>query len=81
MKLIEMKLSEIVENRNKPPKGYRVTVKRINVSGTSMYDSQVWRDGNMILRASGTAFEFKDKAYEIGVSRAWDIKDGKKEWS
>jgi len=77
-----MKLNEIIENRAKPPRGYRVTVKRVSMNGPgNWYDCQVWKDGRMILGSSGTAFEIKDKAKNIGISRAWDIHDGKKEWS
>lgn len=72
------------ENINvlRPPKGYKVTTSVVSKEGgVKWYDCQVWKDGVVILSSSGTMFEFKDKAYEIGVKRAWDIYNNKKDWS
>jgi hypothetical protein len=35
----------------------------------------------MVLMSTGTMFETKEKAWEAGASRAWDIFNGKSEWS
>lgn len=76
------KLLESVVDRSKPPKGYKVTTPVVSKEGgVKWYDCMVWKDGVVILRTSMTMFESKDKAYQIGVSRAWDIHDGKTEWS
>jgi hypothetical protein len=69
------------ENILRPPKSYRVTTSVVSrEGGVKWYDCQVWKDGIVILSTSMTMFELKSKAYEIGVRRAWDIYNGKKEW-
>jgi hypothetical protein len=75
-------LDESPENRERPPKGYKVTTPVVSKEqGINWYDCQVWKDGRIILSSSMTMFELKSKAYEIGVHRAWDIHDGKDSWS
>jgi len=64
--------------KNKLPKGFKVTVYQPE---PGWYDRKVWKDGLIILGTSMTMFEFKDKAREVGIRRAWDIFEGKKEWS
>lgn len=36
---------------------------------------------NMILMSTGTMYETKEKAWDAGAHRAWDIFNGKTEWS
>jgi hypothetical protein len=83
MKTIKLKdLLMETENRNKPPKGFKVTTPVVSTTGgTKWYDCVVWKDGTIILNSSGTMFESKQKAYEIGVRRSWDIFDGKTQWT
>jgi hypothetical protein len=65
-------------SRTKPPKGYKVTLYQPE---PGWYDCRVWRDGQVILTTSMTVFEFQSQARDIGIRRAWDIHDGKREWS
>ena len=76
-------LNETAVNRERPPKGYRVTTPVVSKEqGVNWYDCQVWKDGKMILSSSMSMFELKSKAYEIGIRRAWDIHCGKDgDWS
>lgn len=69
-------------DRNKPPRGYKVTTPVVSKEGgTKWYDCMVWKDGQVILRTSMTMFERKEDAYAIGVRRAWDIYEGKTQWT
>jgi len=81
-----IKLQDIIsgklEDRSRPPRGYKITTPVVSKEGGyNWYDCMVWKDGRVILSTSMTMFDIKSKAYEIGVRRAWDIHDGKEDWS
>jgi len=68
----------------KPPKGYRVTVRKIKVGDGAfgyMYDCMVWRDRQIILNTSGTMFNYIEQARQCGNQRAWDIFHNRGEWT
>lgn len=60
------------------PKGYRVSVSDV---GDGLYDCKVWKDGQLVLATSGTAFLLKADARACGKRRAWDIHNNKTVWS
>ena len=70
----------------KPPRGYKVTVRKIKIpSGFDgdayMYDCMVWHDHHIILSTSGTMFDYTEQARECGNQRAWDIFHNRGEWT
>ncbi len=68
----------MTENNMKLPKGFKVVVYKVE---DDMWDMSVWRDGAMVLSTSGTAFHYRGEARACGIRRAWDIQQGKEQWT